>query len=140
MLLSQSPSVSLLPPRFTDPFLQVTNVNSSLIAAPNNTALASNWTSDLLYINTNKGQLADVGLTGFSNGSVTTTGFDFWGRQLLWLGTDEDAGAGRSFWASPREDDANFYKIFWNADNVAVEGGLPVTIKRMSPPSMPSDE
>lgn len=119
---------------------KVTNVNTTLIASPNNTALASNWTSDLLYINTNKGQLADIGLTGYSNGSVTTTGFDFWGRQLLWLGTDEDAGTGRSFWATPREDDTAFWKVFWNADNVAVENGVPVTIKRLPPPSMPSDE
>lgn len=103
--------------------------------------MASNWTNQLLYIETQPGAMSDVAFTaanstGSSNSSRATTGFEFYGRQLLWMG-DEDSGAGRSFWASPLEGDEGFYKLFWNADNAALEDAVPVAIKRLPPPAMP---
>lgn len=119
----------------------VTQVDTSLIAEPNNTAVASNWTTPLFYIDTRAGALADVGFgednsNSSANSSRTSTGFDFYGRQLLWLGTDDDAGAGRSFWASPLHGSDGFYKLFWNSDNDAGEDTVPVAIKRLPPPSL----
>lgn len=121
----------------------VTHTNSSLIAEPNNTAIASNWTTPLFYIETRPGALADVGFGASdtsTNSTRTSTGFDFYGRQLMWLGTDEDAGSGRSFWAAPMPDNSGFYNLFWNADNNALNGSVPVAIKRLPPPSLPSSE
>lgn len=121
----------------------VTHANSSLIAEPNNTAVASNWTTPLFYIETRPGALADVGFGASdtsTNDTRTSTGFDFYGRQLLWLGTDEDAGAGRSFWAAPTIDDSGFYKLFWNSNNEAVNGSVPVAIKRLPPQLLPGSE
>jgi hypothetical protein len=57
---------------------------------------------------------------------------------LIWLGTEEDAGTGRSFWAAPMIGDSRFYKLIWNADNEAVNGSVPVAIKRLPPPSLPA--
>jgi hypothetical protein len=34
--------------------------------------------------------------------------------------------------------DERFYKLFWNADNEAVNGSVPVAIKRLPPPSLPA--
>ena len=84
------------------------------------------------------GALSDVGFTATNstNDTRTTTGFQFYGRQLLWLGAD-DAGAGRSFWASPLHGADGFYKLFWNADNSVIEDAVPVAIKRLPPPSLP---
>jgi hypothetical protein len=112
-------------------------VNTSLIAEPNNTAVASNWTTPYLYIETREGALSDVAFTeinGSSHSTKMTTGFDFYGRQLLWLG-DADAGVGRSFWASPMNE-TGFYKLFWNSDNAAVGAAVPVTLKSQPPPSV----
>ena len=114
-----------------------------MIAEPNNTAVASNWTTPLFYIDTRPGALADVGFGASdtsTNSTRTSTGFDFYGRQLMWLGTDEDAGAGRSFWAAPMPDNSGFYKLFWNADNNALNGSVPVAVKRLPPPSLPASE
>jgi len=117
----------------------VTQANTSLIAEPNNTAIASNWTTPLFYIETRAGALADVGFGASdtsTNSSRTSTGFDFYGRQLLWFDTNEDAGAGRSFWAAPSLDDSGFYRLFWNSDNEALDGSVPVAIKKLPPPSL----
>ena len=75
-----------------------------------------------------------------TNNTRTSTGFDFYGRQLMWLGGDEDAGAGRSFWAAPMLDDSGFYKLFWNSDNEVVNGSVPVAIKKLPPPSLPDSK
>ena len=52
----------------------------------------------------------------------------------------KDAGAGRSFWAAPMPDNSGFYKLFWNADNNALNGSVPVAVKRLPPPSLPASE
>ncbi|GAB7322422.1 hypothetical protein MBLNU13_g03370t2 [Cladosporium sp. NU13] len=120
-----------------------THANTSLIAEPNNTAVASNWTTPLFYIETRPGALADVGFGASdtsTNNTRTSTGFDFYGRQLMWLGSDEDAGTGRSFWAVPMLDDSGFYNLFWNSDNEVVNGSVPVAIKKLPPPSLPDSK
>ncbi|KAI6788565.1 hypothetical protein KC360_g8510 [Hortaea werneckii] len=120
--------------------LTFTHVNSSLIAEPNNTTVASNWTTPLLCIETQPGAKSDV---TFASSDISPTDtrtcsdFEFYGRQLLWMGSDEDAGVGRSFWASPLNGSSEFYKLFWNSDNTAMEGTVPVAIKKMPPPSLP---
>ncbi|KAM0724315.1 hypothetical protein Q7P37_000197 [Cladosporium fusiforme] len=123
-------------PSFADVATNVsfTQSNSSLTAQPNSTDLENEWSNSLLYIDTHPGGMSDVGFTTSSNTSYTTTGFDFWGRQLLWLGEDESAGVGRSFWASPMVGNDEFYKLFWNADNQAISDSVPVVIKRLPPP------
>ncbi|RMY82319.1 hypothetical protein D0861_07943 [Hortaea werneckii] len=118
----------------------VTHVNSSLIAEPNNTTVASNWTTPLLCIETQPGAKSDVTFASSDispNDTRTCSDFEFYGRQLLWMGSDEDAGVGRSFWASPLNGSSEFYKLFWNSDNTAMEGTVPVAIKKMPPPSLP---
>ncbi|KAI6811574.1 hypothetical protein KC332_g14369 [Hortaea werneckii] len=120
--------------------LTFTHANSSLVAEPNNTAVASNWTTPLLCIETQPGAKSDVTFASSDispNDTRVCTGFEFYGRQLLWLGSDEDAGVGRSFWASPLNGSSEFYKLFWNSDNTATEGTVPVAIKKMPPPSLP---
>ncbi|KAI7281257.1 hypothetical protein KC345_g4267 [Hortaea werneckii] len=120
--------------------LTFTHANSSLVAEPNNTAVASNWTTPLLCIETQPGATADVTFASSDtspNDTRVCTDFEFYGRQLLWMGSDEDAGVGRSFWASPLNGSSEFYKLFWNSDNTAMEGTVPVAIKKMPPPSLP---
>ncbi|RMY82569.1 hypothetical protein D0862_11971 [Hortaea werneckii] len=116
----------------------VTHVNSSLVAEPNNTAVASNWTTPLLCIEIQPGAVSDVTFASSDispNDTRVCIDFEFYGRQLLWMGSDEDAGVGRSFWASPLNGSSDFYKLFWNSDNTAVEGSVPVAIKKLPPPS-----
>lgn len=114
---------------------------TSLIATPNNTAFEGNWTKPLLYIDTHKGSFSAVGFTSSSNTTYTTTGFKFWGRQLLWTGTSEDGSLGRSFWAAPREGEGNdgVWNLLWNADNDASDFAVPVVLKRQPPPSRDDD-
>lgn len=119
----------------------VTHVDDTLVATPNNTNVASNWTTPLLAIETRPGAKSDVtfveeGHDSSNNDSLVSDGFEFYGRQLLWLGADEDSGAGRSFWASPLDGEDSLYKLFWNADNNAEEGTVPVTLKRQAPPKL----
>lgn len=111
---------------------------TALIASPNNTAFEGNWTSPVLYIDTRKGSFSDVGFTSSSNTTYTTTGFKFWGRQLLWIGTSEDDSVGRSFWAAPRGDDG-IWSLLWNSDNDASDVAVPVVLKRQPPPSRDDD-
>ncbi|KAM0723396.1 hypothetical protein Q7P37_000382 [Cladosporium fusiforme] len=112
---------------------------TSLTSTPNNTAFEGNWTKPLLYIDTRKGSFREVGFTSSSNNSYTTTGFKFWGRQLLWTGTSEDGSVGRSFWAAPRGSDG-VWSLYWNPDNEASEIAVPVVLKRQPPPALNDDE
>lgn len=114
-------------------------MDTQLVARPNDTTAAVSWNSSLLYVNTRPGAKSDVGFVPSGNASYTTTGWEFYGRQLLWEGNDTSAGAGRAFWASSMSalDGGNgFYKLFWNADNTALNDAVPVVIKRLPPPSI----
>ncbi|RMZ00630.1 hypothetical protein D0860_07917 [Hortaea werneckii] len=102
--------------------LTFTHANSSLVAEPNNTAVASNWTTPLLCIETQPGAKSDV---TFASSDISPND------------TRVYAGVGRSFWASPLNGSSEFYKLFWNSDNTATEGTVPVAIKKMPPPSLP---
>ncbi|RMY67121.1 hypothetical protein D0864_11660 [Hortaea werneckii] len=139
IIYSDAPTSPMsVPPKLIEPV--VTHANSSLVAEPNNTAVASNWTTPLLCIETQPGAKSDVTFASSDispNDTRVCTGFEFYGRQLLWLGSDEDAGVGRSFWASPLNGSSEFYKLFWNSDNTAMEGTVPVAVKKMPPPSLP---
>lgn len=83
-------------------------------------------------MDTTTGALADVGFTSDPNTTYTTTGFFFYGRQLLWDSNDTDAGIGRSFWAVRAEDD-RFWRLLWNADNISDDEAVPLAVKT-SPP------
>lgn len=131
-------ALHLVVPKLIKPV--VTQVNSSLVAEPNDTAVASKWTTPLLCIETQPGAKSDVTFASSDSSPNDTrecTDFEFYGRQLLWVGSDEDAGVGRSFWASPLNGSSDFYKLFWNSDNTATEGTVPVAIRKMPPPSLP---
>lgn len=130
----------MLPRKNAHSDIAVTYTGSSLEASPNDTTFSSNWTTPLLCINAGPGAQGDVGFTASGNETYVTTGWDFYGRQLLWDGTaNSSVGAGRSFWASPMsalEGGDGFYKLIWNADNALLNGSVPVAIKRLPPPGL----
>lgn len=100
--------------------------------------MATNWTQPLLYIDATAGSFTEAGFTSLTNTSYTTTGFSFWGRQLMWLGNSDDGSVGRSFWAAPRGNDG-VWSLLWNSDNAASETAVPIVLKRQPPPSLDKD-
>jgi hypothetical protein len=114
--------------------VHIDNTATTLISNPNDTALASNWSTPLLYINTKTSAFDPAGFVAESNTTYTTSGFMFFGRTLLWSGESADGSVGRSFWASPRGD--GFWNLLWNADNAASDSAVPVVLKRQPPPAI----
>lgn len=108
---------------------------SSLISTPNDTSLASNWTTPLLYIDTNPAALNQAGFAPEHGTNYTTTGFAFWGRSLIYSPTTDDDSVGRSFWAAP-QGETGFWNLLWNADNSASANAVPVVLKREPPPTI----
>jgi len=121
----------------TSQTVKIDDTAKTLLSNPNDTALASNWTNPLLYINTQKGAFDSVGFASDSNKSYTTAGFVFWGRILLFTGESEGGSVGRSFWAAPHGEEG-FWRLLWNSDNAASDRAVPVVLKRQPPPPIES--
>jgi hypothetical protein len=122
--------------KLTQSTVHIDNTTKTLISTPNNTALASNWTTPLLYINTQTGSFDSAGFVSDSNTTYTTAGFVFWGRILLFTGESVDGSVGRSFWAEPYGEEKGFWRLLWNSDNAASESAVPVVLKRQPPPEI----
>jgi hypothetical protein len=115
--------------------VHIDDTAKTLISTPNNTALASNWTNPLLYINTQTGTFDQAGFVSDSNTTYTTAGFVFWGRILLFTGESADGSVGRSFWAEPHGEEG-FWRLLWNSDNAASDSAVPIVLKRQPPPEI----
>ena len=133
---AQLPSPPDRTSKLTQSTVHIDNTAKTLISTPNNTALASNWTTPLLYINTQTGSFDSAGFVSDSNTTYTTAGFVFWGRILLFTGESVDGSVGRSFWAEPYGEEKGFWRLLWNSDNAASDSAVPVVLKRQPPPEI----